>query len=99
MKHAIVGAVALGALALGLSACNKQPAQPEQLTLHEVMKNEIDANADKVWDVTNDALGEKAEMVSSKKSDGQCAKLEEYVSLSAVGVLLFVALSSSFLVV
>src|SRR3569833_3034300 len=85
MKHAIVGAVALVALALGLSACNKQPAQPEQLTLHEVMKNEIDANADKEWDVTNDALGEKAEMVGSKMSDGQGAKREEYETKTAEG--------------
>jgi hypothetical protein len=85
MKHAIAGAAVLGALALGLAACNKQPEPPKQLTLHEVMKDEIDANADKVWDVTNDALGEQAELDPAKMSDGKWAQLEEYATKTAEG--------------
>lgn len=94
MKHAIAPS-AIIVIALGLASCssNKQPEQPAQLTLHEVMKNEIDANADKVWDVTNDALGEQAELIASKMSDEKWAKLEDYATKTADGAKKIVAMS------
>ena len=85
MKHAIAHSIALGTLALALAACHKQAEQPQQLTLHEVMKNEIDANADKLWDLTNDALGEQAELVDSKMTDDKWAQLQEYANKVKAG--------------
>ena len=41
--------LALGAAALGLSACSKEPAKDNtQLTLHEIMKDQIDKHADEL---------------------------------------------------
>jgi hypothetical protein len=77
MKHAIARTTALAALALGLAACNKQPEQPKPLTLHEVMKDEIDANADKLWDLTNPALGDEAQLIPSKISDETWTQIED----------------------
>jgi hypothetical protein len=85
MKHAIARTTALAALALGLAACNKQPEQPRQLTLHEVMKDEIDANADKLWDTTNPALGEQAEIVPGKMTDEMWAQTEELANKVKAG--------------
>jgi hypothetical protein len=79
MKHAFAPPALLVALAVGLAGCSggKQAEQPTQPTLHEVMKNEIDANADKLWDVTNSALGEKAQLDASKMTDDQWNQLAD----------------------
>ena len=63
--------LALGVAALGLASCNKQPAAeaPQQLTLHEIMKDQIDANADKLWEVTNPAIGDAAGLDPAKMDD------------------------------
>ena len=72
MRHAIAHSVLLGVLALGIAGCSsKQEEQPKGPTLHEVMKNVIDANADKLWDETNDALGEHAEILPDKMDDAK----------------------------
>jgi hypothetical protein len=84
MKHAIAPS-ALIALAVALAGCHKQAEQPQQLTLHEVMKNEIDANADKLWDVTNDALGEQAEIVPAKMTDDKWAQLQDLANKVKAG--------------
>lgn len=99
MKHAIAQSAFVAVLVLGLAGCNKQPEQPKQLTLHEIMKDEVDANADKVWDVTNDALGEKAELVPSKMSDEKWAQLEDYATKTANGAKKIAALAPPITVV
>jgi len=77
MKNALAQSALLGALALGLAGCSgsKQPEQPQGPTLHEVMKNVIDANADKLWDATNDALGDHAQLEASKMTDAQWSQV------------------------
>lgn len=86
MKHAIAPTAVI-AIAIGLASCssNKQPEQPAQPTLHEVMKNEIDANADKLWEVTNSALGEQAEIVPAKMTDEKWAQLEDLANKVKAG--------------
>ena len=71
--------LALGVAALGLASCNKQPAAeaPQQLTLHEIMKDQIDANADKLWEVTNPAIGDAAGLDPAKMDDARWAKTIE----------------------
>lgn len=70
--------LALGAAALGLSACSKEPAKDNtQLTLHEIMKNEIDKYADQLWDVTNPSIGDAAGLDSAKMDDARWAKTIE----------------------
>lgn len=81
MRHAIALPVAL-ALFVGGCSSNKSPEQP---TLHEVMKDEIDANADKIWDLTNPALGDQAEIVPSKMNDTQWAQLRDYANKVQAG--------------
>ncbi len=65
--------LALGAAALGLSACSKQPAEDntQQLTLHEIMKNQVDKYADQLWDVTNPAIGDAAGLNGAKMDHAQ----------------------------
>ena len=52
----------LPALALAAACSKKQeePAQAAQLTFHEVMKDQVDKNADALWDLANKLIGEKA---------------------------------------
>lgn len=70
--------LALGSLALGLSACSKEPADENvQLTLHEIMKDQIDKNADELWDVTNSAIGDAAGIDPAKMDDARWAKVIE----------------------
>ena len=47
------------ALAAGCSSGEEEPAAPA-LTFHEVMKDGIDRNADALWDISNQAIGERA---------------------------------------
>ena len=55
-----VSLLVLPALAL-VAACSQQPEQArEQLTLHEVMANEIDPRADDVWAIGNAAMDDQA---------------------------------------
>jgi cytochrome c556 len=70
--------LALGAAALGLSACGKEPAKDNsQLTLHEIMKNEVDKYADQLWDETNPAIGDAAGLDGSKMNDARWAQTIE----------------------
>lgn len=57
----------LPALAL-VAACSKEPAAPA-LTFHEVMKDKVDKNADALWDISNQAIGEQAGLDPAKLTD------------------------------
>ena len=64
------------ALAL-LAACSKeQPAEP-QLTFHEVMKDEVDKNADELWDISNKAIGERAGIDPARMTDARWEQLAD----------------------
>ena len=77
MRHAFAPTALIAALTLGVTGCSggNEPQEPQGPTLHEVMKNVIDANADALWDVTNDALGDQAQLEASKMSDAQWSQL------------------------
>jgi hypothetical protein len=75
----IILAAAVGCLAL--AACNQTsepaagPAAP--LTLHVVMKDQIDANADALWDLTNPALNETASFDPAKMDEAMWTRMAE----------------------
>jgi hypothetical protein len=73
--------LALPALAL-LAACSHKNEQQEQQaqaapTFHDVMKDEIDENADAVWDITNPAVGDKGGIDPAKMTDDMWKQLAE----------------------
>jgi len=68
--------LAVGTAVLGLSACSKEPSADDvKLTLHEVMKDQIDANADALWDATNSAIGDGAGLNPAKMNDARWAQI------------------------
>jgi hypothetical protein len=74
-----LGYLMLPALALG-AACSKQqeePAKAEQLTFHEVMKDQVDKNADELWDIANKGIGEQAGIDPAKMTDESWNALAE----------------------
>jgi len=85
--------LALGSLALGLSACSKEPADENvQLTLHEIMKDQIDKNADELWEVTNSAIGDGAGLNPDKMDDARWAQTIDYATKVRAGALQIAAL-------
>ena len=68
----------LPALAL-VAACSsetkEEPAAPA-LTFNEVMKDQVDKNADELWDISNAAIGDSAGLDPAKMSDARWAQLE-----------------------
>ena len=75
MRVSIVCGSALVLLAGGCS----QEAGPEATagaTVHEVMLEQIDANADPLWEITNTALDEAATIDAAKLTDAQWAEIE-----------------------
>jgi hypothetical protein len=61
------------------TACSQEHEEkaPEQLTFHEIMKNEVDKNADELWDISNKAIGERAGIDPDKMSDAQWNQLAD----------------------
>lgn len=49
---------------------------PDQLTVHEVMLDQIDGNADPIWEITNTALDDTATIDPTRLSDEQWADIE-----------------------
>lgn len=77
-KTASFTALAAACGAVALAACSQQANQPEAPatpTLHEVMKEQIDANADALWDVTNAAIDDDAMLDASKLGDAGWARI------------------------
>lgn len=67
---------------LFLAACSSQPEKAEQAatkpvpTLHEMMTQRIDPDADAIWAIGNGAIDEKASLDPSKMTDKSWADLE-----------------------
>jgi Cytochrome C' len=79
-KTASFFALAAACSALALAACSQNaetPDAPAALTLHEVMKDQIDANADALWDVTNAAIDDNAMLDAGKLGDDGWARIVE----------------------
>ena len=57
------------------ASCKKQEAAPQQKTLHEIMKDEVDKRADVLWDLTNPHVGADAGLDASTMSDDDWKKL------------------------
>ncbi|AKH43987.1 hypothetical protein FHS61_001302 [Altererythrobacter atlanticus] len=75
----LTGLSLIPALAL-VAACSQQEEEAPQdveLTLHEVMKNEIDVRADEVWAIGNAALDDQAGIDPDLMSD------EDWTNLAA----------------
>ncbi len=61
--------------ALLLAGCSKKAEQPEQRTLHEIMKDEIDVRADDVWAIGNAHIDARAGIDAASMSDEDWEKL------------------------
>jgi hypothetical protein len=59
------------------AACRQEPEEAAQLTFHEIMKDEIDKNADELWDISNAAIGERAGLDPAKMDDDRWADIAE----------------------
>ena len=62
---------------INLSACQKQPSQAVEPTVHAIMKNKVDANADALWDLTNPALNNDATLNPAKIDDARWAQMAQ----------------------
>jgi hypothetical protein len=64
------------ALAL-LAACHQQPQAQAESTVHAIMKDKVDANADALWDLTNPALNNDATLNPAKIDDARWAQIAQ----------------------
>ena len=79
---------------LALAACGSQQAEApvQQLTFHEIMKNEIDVRADEVWAIGNAAIDNNAGLDASKMSDAAWESLAEHSAALQQAALLLATL-------
>ncbi len=70
-----------------VAACSQADAPPaaEMPTLHTVMLNEVDANADALWDVTNAAIGDEGGLDPAKLDDAHWLKIAELADKVSAG--------------
>ncbi|MXO58497.1 hypothetical protein GRI89_02935 [Altererythrobacter salegens] len=66
----------LPALAL-VAACSQGAREEDQLTVHDVMVEQIDGNADPIWEITNTALDDTAAIDPARMTDEQWAEVEK----------------------
>ena len=57
------------------AGCQKQEAGPQQKTLHEIMKDQVDVRADDVWAIGNAHIGADAGIDAASMSDEDWTKL------------------------
>jgi hypothetical protein len=89
MKPKISWAV-LGISLAVVAACSSQKKEaeaPAQLTLHEVMKDQIDKNADELWDISNPAEGESGGLDPARMTDERWAGIEQRATAAQQGAL------------
>jgi hypothetical protein len=65
------------ALALVAGCGEQQPQATAEPTVHDIMKNKVDANADALWDLTNPALANDASLDPAKIDDATWTKMAE----------------------
>lgn len=58
-----------------LAGCSKKTEQPQQKTLHEIMKNDVDLRGDDVWAIGNAHIDGNAEIDGASMSDDDWKKL------------------------
>lgn len=54
-----------------MGACSQKEEAPAEPTIHEIMKDRIDLHADEVWELTNPALDNDAQVDAAKLTDAQ----------------------------
>ena len=59
------------------AACQQQPQEGTTLTFHEIMKDEIDKNADELWEISNAAIGDRAGIDPAKMTDQSWSDIAE----------------------
>lgn len=59
-----------------LAACSQEADEPSP-TFHELMLNEVDKNADELWDISNTAMGERAGIDPAKMTDERWQQLAD----------------------
>lgn len=64
------------AVVAACSAEKKEEAAP-QLTLHEVMKDKVDKNADELWEISNAALNDEAHLDPKLMTDERWGQIEQ----------------------
>jgi len=64
-------------LAIALAGCAKEQPQTAEATVHAIMKNKVDANADALWDLTNPALADDASLDPAKIDDATWTRMAE----------------------
>jgi hypothetical protein len=62
---------------IGACSSEKEEAPKQGPTLHEVMKDKVDLNADALWDVSNAAIGQAAGIDPAKMTDATWAQIEQ----------------------
>ena len=65
------------ALALVAGCAKQQPQASAEPTVHDIMKNKVDANADALWDLTNPALNNDASLDPAKIDDATWTKMAQ----------------------
>ncbi len=92
--------VAFAALALTITGCSKAPSGDDAapLTLHEIMKDKIDANADKLWDVSNTAIAQDAGLDPTKMDDQKWAEIARLAGEVKAGAKQLAALNPAVVV-
>ena len=69
-----------------IAACSQADAPPAPVeTLHQLMLNEVDKNADALWDVTNAAIGDEGGLDPAKLDDAHWLKIAELADKVAAG--------------
>lgn len=92
MKRIFPLAFALPLSALALSACSgseqaDEPAKPPQMTLNEVMRNEIDLRADAVWEIGNAAIDDQAGLDPAKMTNAKWNELAQHATSLQQGAI------------
>ena len=67
----------LAPLVVVTAACQQEPEEEARLTFHEIMKDEVDKNADALWDLSNAAIGDRAGIDPAKMNDQRWADIAQ----------------------
>jgi len=59
------------------TACQQESEEEAPLTFHEIMKDEVDKNADALWDFSNAAIGDQAGIDPARMNDQRWADIAQ----------------------
>jgi hypothetical protein len=89
MKARPLWAVLAGSIAVVIVACSS-PADRvthENLTIQEIMRDEVDANAHALWTVTNPAIDDQVGIDPEKMTEARWAQMEKHANAMKQGAL------------